>query len=107
MSYSMGGQPNCFACRRPASRFDKQIGEWCCEGNPDCGISFGVTRQQRERQQILNRIQPILIAFGLSVDQIQEVMTRLALTELPLLRTIEVEGLAEVAERVTARKEPR
>lgn len=47
MSYSMGGQPSCFACHRPASRFDRQIGEWVCEGNADCGMSKGVTREQR------------------------------------------------------------
>ena len=40
-------QPICFACKRPASRFDRQIGEWVCERNPDCGMSMGVTREQR------------------------------------------------------------
>jgi hypothetical protein len=31
--------PACFCCKRPAARFDRQIGEWVCEGNADCSIS--------------------------------------------------------------------
>lgn len=49
---SIGGH-NCFACHRPASRIDYQIGEWVCEGNPDCGMSMGVTRQQRAEYERL------------------------------------------------------
>lgn len=34
----------CFACKRPAAIFDRQIGEWVCEGNADCGMSRNVPR---------------------------------------------------------------
>jgi hypothetical protein len=50
---SIGGHI-CFACKRPASRIDYQIGEWVCEGNPDCNMSKGVTREQRAEYDRLN-----------------------------------------------------
>jgi hypothetical protein len=34
----------CFACKRPAAMFDRQIGEWVCEGNADCGMSRNAPR---------------------------------------------------------------
>jgi hypothetical protein len=36
----------CFVCKRDASIFDRQIGEWVCEGNADCAISRNVPRDQ-------------------------------------------------------------
>jgi hypothetical protein len=50
---SIGGHI-CFACKRPASRIDYLIGEWVCEGNADCGMSKGVTREQRAEYDRLN-----------------------------------------------------
>ena len=59
----------------------------------------------RERQEILGRIQPKLIEFGLEVEDLQEILTRLALTEITVLRQIERDGLTEVLRRVRAAKE--
>ena len=53
-----------------------------------------------EVQQILTRIQPRLIALGMPAEDIREVMTRLAMTEITVLREIERDGIPEVAKRV-------
>ncbi len=45
--------PKCFCCGREAVKFDRQIGEWCCQGNPDCSMSFS----KRERSEDEPRIQ--------------------------------------------------
>jgi hypothetical protein len=35
----MSFTPYCIGCGREAVIFDKQIGEWVCQGNQDCGLS--------------------------------------------------------------------
>lgn len=42
------GNPKCFCCGREAVKFDRQIGEWCCQGNPDCSMSFSNREKDSE-----------------------------------------------------------
>lgn len=55
--------------------------------------------ERTERTQILDRIRPKLIALKLPLEFLQEVLTRLALTEIDVLREIEAEGIPGIVRR--------
>ncbi len=42
--------PRCFCCGREAMKFDRQIGEWCCEGNADCSMSFSQRKVDKPQE---------------------------------------------------------
>jgi hypothetical protein len=50
------GQPICFACKRVASIFDRNLGEWVCEGNADCGVSRNVKRMTPPQKKIYDAL---------------------------------------------------
>jgi len=58
-----------------------------------------------ERAAIIDRLRPKILAFNLPIEDVKEVLTRLALTDIDVLRDIERDGFDLIAKRLKERKE--
>jgi len=67
---------------------------------PSRGVLLSARSQLAERKQIIDRLRPRLLSFGLPVEDLKEILTRLALTEIGVLRQIEAKGIDEIKKAI-------